>query len=230
VHVGNQDLILETSEQIFMVHLTRFVEGSPMKTRELAIVCVAALILAGLAAPVAAEKGDKQIKFGAIISMPTDDLAVGAQTTELDGAVGFQGSFEFQVSDLIGIEPGLSSVAYDLTVTEPMFPTANGETDLFALTLNLNFHFEKESGLDLFFGPTVGYAFWDDITLDGFAAPILTDDEFMFGAHAGLDYPFGDGDWGFNVDLGYLAVDVTPPGGDIGVSPIQGKIGLSYTF
>jgi outer membrane protein W len=201
-----------------------------MKTRDFAIVCVAALILSGLGSPIAAEKGDKQLRFGVLYSAPTDDLVAGTLTTELDGALGFEVGFEFQVSDLIGIEPAVSSVAYDLTLKQPNFADVGGNTDLLAVTVNLNFHFEKESGLDLFLGPTVGYAFWDDIQVDGFPTPFPTDEEVMFGVNFGLDYPFGGGGWGFNAAVSYLILDITPPGGDIGVSPIQAKIGLSYTF
>jgi outer membrane protein W len=200
-----------------------------MKTREFAILCAVALILSGLVSPSAAEKGDKQIKFGVLYSTPTDDLVVGTQTTEFDDAFGFGASFECQFSDLLGIEAGVDFIAYDLTVTEPMFPVVNGDTDLMSVSASLNFHFEKDSGLDLIVGPTIGYAFWDDITLDTFAVPVSTDDEFYFGAHFGLDYPFGDA-WSFNADLAYLALDAPAAGGDIGVSPIQIRIGLGYTF
>ncbi len=201
-----------------------------MNTKRLAIGCAAVLFLAGLLCPAAAEKGDKFVRFGVLYSMPTDDFTMGTQTTELDESVGFQASFEYQLSDLIGIEPGVSSGSYDLTVVEPGFADVNGDTQLFAVTTNLNFHFRKDSGLDLSVGPTIGYAFWDDITLSGFATPVTTDDEFLFGASIALAYPFGDGGWGFNAGLSYLALDVTPPGGAIGVSPVQGKVGLSYAF
>jgi outer membrane protein W len=205
-----------------------------MKTRKFAIVtCAVALILSGLVSPVAAEKGDKQIRFGVLYSTPTDDLVVGTQTTELDAALGFGASFECQFSDLLGIEGGVDFIGYDLTVTQPMFPVLNGDTDLMSLTVNLNFHFEKDSGLDLILGPTIGYAFWDDINVDTFP-PTSTDDDFLFGAHFGVDYPFGEA-WSFYGDLSYLAIDIAPsapiaPTGDIGVSPFQLEIGLGYTF
>ena len=204
-----------------------------MRTREFAIVCVVALFVVGFA-PAAAEKGDKQISFGILSSMPTDDLVdvlvTGTQTTELDSAIGAFADFEFHVTDLIGIEPGVSSVDYDLTVIEPGFPIVNGDTSLMTVTVNVNFHFKRDNGLDLFVGPTVGYGFWDDIQVDGFPAPFSTDEEFLYGINAGLGYPFGEGGWGFTAELGYLSVDVAPPGGDIGVSPIQAKVGLSYSF
>jgi len=200
-----------------------------MKTREFAIVCFVALFLTGLVSPIAAEKGDKQLRFGVLYSMPTDDLVVGDQTTELDDAVGLYASFEFQVSDLIGIEPGISSVGYDLTVEQSPFLDENGDTDLLALTANINFHFEKDSGLDLFFGPTIGYAFWDDIETDNFT-PDPTDDEFLFGVNFGLDYPFGEGAWAFNAGLSYLSFNIAATNDDIGVSPIELKVGLTYSF
>ncbi len=52
----------------------------------------------------------------------------------------------------------------------------------------------------------------------------------MFGVNFGLDYPIGGGAWDFNVGLNYLALDITPPGGSIGVSPIQLKVGITYNF
>ena len=207
-----------------------------MKTREFAIVCAVVVVLTGLVSPVAAEKGDKHLRFGVLSSMPTDDLvADGAlpgtlQTTELDSAFGFGASFEFHVSDLIGIEPGLSTFSYDLTIVEPMFPTVTGTADLFAVTTNVNFHFKRDSGLDISVGPTVGYALWDVISLSGFATPVATDDEFLFGAHFGLDIPFGEGKWSFSSGLSYLALDLGAAGGDIGVSPIQINLGLAYNF
>ena len=201
-----------------------------MKTREFAIVCAVVVVLTGLVSPVAAEKGDKHLRFGVLSSMPTDDLVVGTQTTELDSAFGFGASFEFHVSDLIGIEPGLSTLSYDLTIVEPMFPTATSQADLLAVTTNVNFHFKQESGLDIFVGPTIGYALWDDLTVSGFATPVATDDEFLFGAHFGLDIPFGEGKWGFSTGLSYLALDLGATGGDIGVSPIQINLGVAYNF
>ncbi len=201
-----------------------------MKTRQFTIACVVALLSAGLVPPIEAEDGDKVFRFGLVYSAPTDDLVLGTQTTELDPAGGVMASFEYEFTDLIGLEGGLGFVPYDVTVKQPMFPDVSGETELFSVTANLNFHFEKDGGLDLIVGPTVGYAFWDDITLTGFAIPASTDDEFLFGAHFGVDRPIGDGPWSFNADLSYLVLDVAPPGGDIGVSPVQLKIGFGYSF
>lgn len=201
-----------------------------MKTMKLAVVCAAALLVSGLVSPLAAGDGDKQFTFGILYSSPTDDLTSGTQKTELDEAVGFQAAFEIMLSDMIGIEPAVSSASYDLTVVEPMFPTVNGDTSLFAVTTNVNFHFERDGGVDIYVGPTVGYAFWDDIKVDGFAVPVPADDELIVGANFGVDVPFGDGGWAFSGGLSYWSVDLGASGGDIGVSPLQARIGLGYTF
>ena len=203
-----------------------------MRIRSFAVVCIAALFVAGIVSPVAAESGDKQLRFGLLYSSPTDDFTEGDLTTELDSALGFLVGFEFHVTDMIGIEPTLSSTSFDLSVVEPGFPTENGDTDLMALAVNVNFHFEQDSGLDLFVGPMVGYAFWDDINLDDFPEAIPTDDEFMFGLNGGLDYPLGDSDWSFNVGLSYLFLDLTPEDSpvELGVSPFQLRVGVTYNF
>jgi hypothetical protein len=175
---------------------------------------------------VAAESGDKQLRFGLLYSSPTDDFTDGDVTTELDSALGFLVGFEFHVTDMIGIEPTLSSTSFDISGTE------NGDTDLMALAVNVNFHFERDSGLDLFVGPMVGYAFWDDISLDDFPDAVPTDDEFMFGLNGGLDYPLGGSDWSFNAGLSYLFLDLTPEDSsvEIGVSPFQLRVGVTYNF
>lgn len=204
-----------------------------MRARALAIVLVVAFLVSGVAFSGAAEKGDKQLRFGLLYSMPTDDYVDGFDVTELDASLGFQAAFEFRVTDRIGIEPGLQSVSYDLSIEDVngLLPDIEGDTDMLGLTANVNFHFERDSGLDLWVGPTVGYAFWDDIGGSGFVVPVPTDDEFIFGANFGLDVPIGEGAWGFNAGFSYLFFDIADSDGDsIGVSPMQLRAGATYSF
>ena len=203
-----------------------------MKTRVFLICCVFALAVSGFVSNVAAESGDKQLRIDLLYSSPMDDFSEAGFTTELDSALGFLVGFEFHVTDMIGVEPTLSSTSFDLTGSEAGFPDENGDTDLMALTVNVNFHFPRDSGLDLFVGPAVGYAFWDDINLDDFPDAVPTDDEFLFGINGGLDLPLGDSDWSFNAGLSYLFLDLTAEGSSdsIGVSPLQLRLGVTYNF
>ncbi len=203
-----------------------------MRIREFAILCVVALFVSGLVSPVAAESGDKQLRFGLLYSSPTDELTSGAATTELDSTLGFMVGFEYHFTDMIGVEPTLSRTSFDLIDRQSGFPDENGDTDLLALVVNVNFHFEQDSGLDLYAGPTVGYAFWGDINLDDFQDASPTDDEFMFGLNGGLDYPLGESDWSFHAGLSYLFVDVKDQDNPeaIGVNPLQLMVGFTYNF
>lgn len=199
-----------------------------MRKCEVAILCFAAMC-AGLT-PAFAEAGSSQVRFGLVYSSPTDDLVDGMQTTELDGALGFQAGYEYMLTELIGIEPAVGYTSYDLSVEEPGFPDVDGDVDLVAVATSLNFHFVRDGGLDLYVGPTIGYALWGDIDLDGFPMSVSTDDEFVFGANLGLDRPIGESGWRFSAGVSYLAVDLAASGGDIGVSPVQIRVGCGYSF
>jgi outer membrane protein W len=194
---------------------------------------LAALLVSGLVFPAWAEAGDMSVRFGVLYSAPTDDLVDGEQTTELDGSFGFQASFEYLITDLIGIEPAITTGNHDVTVKESGFPDLDfGEIGLFTLTANVNFHFMRESRIDLFAGPTIGYASWGDLKTDEFPQDFPVDDEFIYGINVGVDVPFGEGKWGFSGALNYLLAGVNPEGSseEIGVNPLQVKAGVSYRF
>jgi outer membrane protein W len=203
-----------------------------MKTRKLAIAGLVAFCL--LVFPAWAEKGDMQVGFGFSYSMPTDDLATGSQTADLDDAFGYQAAFEYMVTNLIGVEPAVGATNYDVTISETGIPDLElGEIDLLAVTADLNFHLFRQTSVDLFVGPTIGYAFWGDLETDVFPQNFPTEDEFIYGLNLGADVPFGDSKWAFSGTLDYLVTDVSLEGGtsaDLGVDPLQVKIGVTYNF
>jgi hypothetical protein len=178
-----------------------------------------------------AAKGDQCVRFGVIQNQPTSDFSQGGQTTELDGAIGFEVGYEYGVTERMGIAPTFSSASHDIEIREAPFPDLEGDVDWLALLATANFHVMRRERLDLFLGPTLGYAFWGDLAIDVFPADFETDGEFVYGASAGLDVPFGGGKWGFTAALRYLVADVTPEGGEeIGVDPVQLGAGLAYRF
>lgn len=204
-----------------------------MKTRKIAIALIVTLSVLGLASQGWAEKGDKRLQFGVVYSSPTGDYVDEGEVTELDSASGFQASFEFLVTDRIGVEPGIGLLDHDVTVRETGFPDlVLGDTSLFALTANVNYHLLQDKKVDLFVGPTIGYAFWGDLKSDEFDEDFPIDDAFLYGVNLGVDIPFGQGAWGFAGSIGYLLSDLTPEGSsaDIGVDPFQLKAGVSYRF
>jgi len=201
-----------------------------MKAKSMAVVGLGVLFLSAVLLPASAADTEWKIRFGLLYSSPTGDFSDSGQTTELDDSTGIHASTEFRVTDRIGVEPGLGYAKHDITVEESGFPTLDFETTWTAFTVNGNFHLLRERTFDLYVGPTVGYVFWDDIET-GAPSDIPTDDEFAIGLNAGIDVPIGDSSWAFAGALRYLFTDLGVPGGsDIGVDPIQIKVGLSYSF
>lgn len=203
--------------------------------RTIVLVAAAVVALSWIAAPAWAEAGDMRLRFGVLESFPSDELKEPGETIKLDDAVGFFVGFEYMVSDLIGVEPELSFANHDVKVTDAAVPDFDlGDIDYRALTGTVNFHVVAKEKWNLHLGPTVGYVFWGDLktTFLGGSEEIGADGEFTYGANVGLGVPFGDRPWGFSAALTYLFSDLTLDGGssDLGVDPIQVKLGISYEF
>jgi outer membrane protein W len=188
-----------------------------------------------LAIPAWAES-EMKIRFGAVYSTATSDLTEGGQTIEAQPTTGFQASFEYRFSSLLGIEPALAFANYDVDTMESGFPDLEiGEVDLTTFTANLNFHLLGESGIDLYVGPTVGYAFWGDLESALLAEKFPVKDDFIYGANIGVGVPFGQSGWGFSGALNWLAAeaeleDADPGDSPLGVDPLQVKVGVYYRF
>lgn len=203
-----------------------------MKPKSMAVVGLGMLILSTVGLPASADDSDWKIRFGLLFNSPTDDLSDSGETTELDDSTGVFVSAEAKVTDRFGLEPGIGYAKHDIIVAETGFPTLDfGETTWVALTLNGNFHLLPQRKVDLYVGPTIGYVFWDSIEIPGFATEVPTDDEVAIGVNAGIDVPIGKSPWAFAGAVRYLTTDLAVEGGvDIGVNPIQLKIGLSRSF
>ena len=203
-----------------------------MRAKSMAVVGLGVLVLSAVGLPASADDTKWKVRFGLLYSSPTGDFSESGQTTELDGSAGIHASAEFQVTDMIGVEPGIGYSKHDITVDEAGFPTLDfGETTWTALTVNGNFHLLREREFDLYVGPTIGYVFWDSIKNNQFPSDVPTDDEVAFGVNAGIDVPIGESAWAFSGALRYLSTDLAVKGGgDIGVDPVQIKVGLAYSF
>jgi outer membrane protein W len=207
-----------------------------MRTRGLAVVGLVVLLSTCLGFPTWAESGEMKIRFGVLYSAPTSDLKVGDETIEAQPATGFQASFEYRFSDLLGIEPALTLASHSVDSMESGFPDVEiGEADLTTLTANLNFHLLGESKLDLFVGPTIGYTFWGDLESDLVSDSFPVKDDFIYGVNVGIDVPFGESHWGFSGVLNWLQIDADledadPGDSALGVDPLQIKVGVYYRF
>ena len=205
-----------------------------MTTKAVRIACLVTLLIALGSAPVLAERGDKNLRFGVLFALPTGDLAMGDDKLQLEDTFGAQASFEFLATGNLGIEPALTWGNHDAVVTGPQPDLDIGEIDLLTLTFNFNFHVLPNSRTDLFLGPTIGYAFWGDLKSDLFAQNFAAEDEFTYGFNIGVDVPCKSEHWAFSAVVNYLVLDVSlegqAPQPDLSVDPFQFKIGIAYKF
>lgn len=212
-------------------------EVDPMRTKLL--VAAAVVALSWCMTPALAEKGDMQVRFGVLYDIPMSDMKQDDATIQAEDAFGFQASFEYKFTDLIGLEPVLATAEHDVEVTDTGGPDFKlGDVGFLALTVNLNLHVVQKKGVDFYVGPTIGYMFWGDLetSLFGPEEKIAAEDDFTYGANFGVDVPFGE-KWAFAAALSYLKTKVTLESDfgpaeepDLDVDPIQFRVGVAYRF
>ena len=80
---------------------------------------IAVLVALGLCVPwgtAVADKGAMRIQFGLLYNSSTDQLDGDGATLEVDDGVGAQLSFEYRITDLIGVEPALAFAPHDIEI------------------------------------------------------------------------------------------------------------------
>jgi outer membrane protein W len=194
-------------------------------------------------APAMAEKGDSKVRFGLQWVSPTGDYTeeeLGIQLKlEATDAVGFFGSYEYYLSNLIGIGAGLGYAQHDVDATLSFMDMSEtvkfGEISATPLVFALNFHLLGESNLDFYLGLQAAYVMVSNVTnvIDD-EADIEMKNGTGFGAVAGIDIPFGGGNWMFSGALQYLGygAEVDEPDADVTVdiNPITLQVGLGVKF
>lgn len=124
-----------------------------------------------------------------------------------------------------------------------------GDSQIIPLTVALNFHVIRGEKIDFYVGPVIGYVLIDEVDLDPGSLTLTingsvvtvpidadsfdVDDEFAYGAQAGIDVAFGTGKWFFAATAKYFAFEAQPdePGSDaIDVDPLSIHAGVGVRF
>ncbi len=190
-----------------------------------------AALAAAFTAPAAAD-GDWRLELSGVY---TEATSGGAP----DGSFGGGLAVGYRLTPRLGIELGaLTAELSDETrvdffdVFEVTVETSLGYTPVLA---RLDFHLTPDRRADVYVGPVAGYVFFDDLTLrtsiefPGLPGPgpvpvteirLRADDQFTWGAHAGVDVRVGSaGSRAFmSAGLTYLDLPVeveVPAGGEI---------------
>lgn len=108
-----------------------------------------------------------------------------------------------------------------------------GDVSVTPLTAGVNFHLTRQSRIDLYAGPTIGYVLYGDLGIGEEKLPI--DDDFTWGAVVGVDVPLGEKGWMFTGAVRYLDTEASPedlgPGDNaLDVSPWIVQVSAGYRF
>lgn len=165
------------------------------RNRWLTIV-VAVFCTALIHAPASADDSENVVRFGvgwyATIG-DADDVS--------DNGLAAWGSYERLFAESLGVEVMIAYVDYD-SILDLL-----GGISLTPITATLNYHLDTGGKAEFYVGPTVGFArleFDGSGGLFGLGGTRSSETEFAWGAAAGVDVPFGEGNWAFAGSLRYL--------------------------
>ncbi len=169
------------------------------------------------------------------------DQPFGGQTqADGDMEIGIGIAIEYRLSDLLSLELArVSATTMDIDYRADGNSTRIGEGVSFSPILaGTNFHITNTNKFDIYAGPRIAYVNFGGFTHDigGQIVAIDVDNEFGWGATAGLKYRFGDSQWSLLAEMTYLDVDMkaTDRGtGETfvnGFDPLMATVGLSHRF
>jgi len=106
------------------------------------------------------------------------------------------------------------------------------------LMVGFNFHLTPDRPVDFYVGPMLGLVRYSDVEYRaGFgevSATVSVEDDFAWGAIAGLEIPIGSRGWRVQGSLRYIETDIRDSGGSISIDsefdPLIVSIGIGYRF
>ena len=194
------------------------------------------LALSATTVPALAAAGESKLRFCINFVSPTGDYSEpGDMSLEADDAIGPEVGFEYRFSDLMGVDFNLGYYEHDLEASDSGLSATVGDVSQIPLTVGLNFHLLKESKIDFYLGPTLGYVMWDDVKLDAIVGggEVSTKDGVSYGLNLGVDIPLNP-KWDLVVGGRYTFSSVeTDEGSDdieLDVDPIEIRLGFGVRF
>lgn len=157
-----------------------------------------------------------------------------------NGTLGIGGAVEYRLSDLIGLEAATSfSKTPDFDYEEPGTTTDIGEgPSMSSIQLAVNFHLLSTKKLDIYAGPRIAMIAFGDFKLDVNDQRVSyeVDNEFGWGATAGVSYQLGNGPLSLVAEITYLNVEmnVTDVAQNttktLDFNPTSSNLGIRYQF
>jgi outer membrane protein W len=106
------------------------------------------------------------------------------------------------------------------------------------LMVGFNFHLTPDRPVDFYVGPMLGLVRYSDVEYHAgwgeVSTTVSVDDDFAWGAIAGLEIPIGSRGWRLHGNLRYIETDIKNNGGQISIDsefdPLIFSIGAGYRF
>jgi outer membrane protein W len=157
---------------------------------------------------------------------------------------GFGAGFEYRplhVCDLsrwgIALDAISSELDTHLLVDRPSsWGRVRDKVSFTPVLLSLNYHLTPGKPVDVFLGPSVGYAFLDSVTFNtlGSSYSEKFDDDFTYGINLGIDVPFGvEHNYAFTAGLRQLFLTAKGSGTlghNFDVNPTIATAGFAFRF
>lgn len=165
-----------------------------------------------------------------------------------NGSVGVGLGVEYRASEHLGFEVGAVSSQVDAETGFQFFGLDLGVESSLRVTpilARLNFHLTPGHKADLYLGPVAGWVRYGDLAvrlhIPGENVVVVDQvknkDGFAWGAHLGLDVPFGQRGFFFTSDATYLKATVKPESQataagalDLDLDPLIVQVGIGYRF
>ena len=199
------------------------------------------------------------LRFGFVAAETKGQTSVNVDPESVDiGLSGGGGGFvtlERKVTPLLGLEFGTTTIGTDMNVSAHTdIKHVGSEVDVLtlgALSFGANFHFVRDSAIDVYAGPLIAYNryskwsaqsgfdddWWSDKHCDWGTARLKSDSELTWGAKVGFDVVLSKrGNWALGASLTYLnatySFEQESGGGkaSVDLDPIMFSFGASFRF
>jgi outer membrane protein W len=207
----------------------------------LLIVALAAVAIAG---STCAAEDDTSWRVGLEFALvdPSGDFSTtsdngNAVRASYDTGLGAGARGEYRFSDQYGVE--LSAIgAGSVELSSGTTGSYVRVSAVAPLMVGFNFHLTPDRPVDFYVGPMLGLVRYSDVEFyAGFgevSTTVSVEDDFAWGAIAGLEIPIGSRGWQVQGSLRYIETDIRDSGGPISIDtefdPLIVSIGVGYRF
>ncbi len=206
----------------------------------LCVATIAALTTLGTAAFAEAPKMHGRAALTYI--SPSDNIEVDGDKVDssIDSALGLGLGWEYRFNERVGLDINWFYAKHDVVIEGEKFDS----TKFMPITVGANFHLTPDKKVDFFVGPLLGYVLYND--LENSPLTVKLDNDIVYGANLGLEYPFKD-KVAFYASLKYLKagadakvqveessipvrakVDVAD--GKVDIDPLVLQVGVSFRY